>query len=86
MTEELEEFEEELENLEPDDGGEDLEELSAGAGAGRTVEERFARRIRITVPDHHSPKLRDLMDIVNADDDLYALWIASNVVAVDRLG
>ncbi len=86
MTEELEEPNEELANLESDDGGEDLDELSAAAGAGRTVEERFARRIRITVPDHHSPKLRDLMDIVNADDDLYALWIASNVVAIDRLG
>ena len=86
MTEELEELEEEMANLELDDGGEDLEELSAGGSAGQTVEERFARRIRITVPDHHSTKLRDLMNIVNADDDLYALWIASNVVTIDRLG
>lgn len=83
MTEELEELDEELdEKLE-----EELEEeLSAGVVVGRTMEERFARRIRITVPHRHSPKLKDLMEIVNADDDLYAMWVASNVVAIERLG
>lgn len=83
MTEELEELDEKLE----EELKEELEEeLAAGARAGRTVEERFDRRIRITVPHRHSPKLKDLMEIVNADDDLYALWVASNVVAVERLG
>ncbi len=63
----------------------EIEEPSTTDGAGRTVEERFARRIQINVPDRHSPRLQALMEIVNADDDLYALWVASNVVAIERL-
>ncbi len=64
----------------------EVDESSTTDGTGRTVEERFEGRIRINVPDRHSPTLRRLMEIVNADDDLYALWVASNVVAVERLG
>lgn len=39
----------------------------------------------MSVPDRHNPKLRELMERVNADDDLYALWTAANVNAVERL-
>jgi len=63
----------------------DLDELAADDAAGRTVEERFAGRIEVNVPAHRSPTLQRLMKIVNTDDDLYALWIASNVVAIERL-
>ncbi len=63
----------------------DLDELAADDRAGRTVEERFAGRIEVNVPAHRSPTLQRLMKIVNTDDDLYALWIASNVVAIERL-
>jgi len=52
----------------------------------RSVDERFDRRIEISVPDRHNPKLRRAMELVNADDDLYALWLAANVNAVERLG
>jgi metal-dependent HD superfamily phosphatase/phosphodiesterase len=52
----------------------------------RTVEERFAQRITMNVPDKHNPRLRQVMDLVNADDDLYALWLAANVNAIERLG
>jgi metal-dependent HD superfamily phosphatase/phosphodiesterase len=52
----------------------------------RTVEERFAQRITMNVPDKHNPRLRKVMDLVNADDDLYALWLAANVNAIERLG
>src|SRR5688572_8396151 len=48
----------------------------------RTVDERFSTRINVTVPDRHSPKLRRVMEVVNADDDLYTLWLATNVMAV----
>ncbi len=51
----------------------------------RSLDDRFAQRIRMTVPDRHNPKLRALMDAVNADDELYGLWIAANVNAVERL-
>ena len=52
----------------------------------RTVEERFAQRITMNVPDKHNPRLRKVMELVNADDDLYALWLAANVNAIERLG
>jgi metal-dependent HD superfamily phosphatase/phosphodiesterase len=67
---------------------EDLNEIAmeeSADGPGRTLEERFARRIQITVPDRRSPRLQQLMEILNADDDLYALWVAANVVAIERL-
>ncbi|HET9948407.1 MAG TPA: HD domain-containing protein [Longimicrobiales bacterium] len=52
----------------------------------RDVEGRFARRIVMNVPDRHNPKLHRLLELVNLDDDLYALWTAANVNAVERLG
>ncbi|RMH13600.1 MAG: HD domain-containing protein [Gemmatimonadetes bacterium] len=38
------------------------------------------------MPDRHNPRLRELMEIVNADDELYGMWLASNVTAIERLG
>lgn len=54
--------------------------------SGHTIPERFAHRITMSVPDRHNPKLRTVMERVNADDDLYGLWIAANVTAIERLG
>lgn len=51
----------------------------------RKVDDRFANRIVIAVPGRHNPKLRSIMERVNEDDDLYALWLAANVNAVERL-
>ena len=50
-----------------------------------TLADRFAARISITLPTRHNPKLGEVVDRVNARDDLYALWTAQNVIAVDRL-
>jgi hypothetical protein len=52
----------------------------------KTVAERFERRIEINLPSRHNPKLRSLIERVNADDDLYAIWLAANVNAIERLG
>ncbi len=52
----------------------------------RDLASRFERRIVMNVPDRHNPKLHRVMELVNADDDLYALWTAANVNAVERLG
>lgn len=41
---------------------------------------------RIRLPLRHSPTLLKIIDRVNADDELFALWQAQNVNAVDRLG
>ncbi|MDE0898455.1 MAG: HD domain-containing protein [Longimicrobiales bacterium] len=49
------------------------------------IASRFADRLEITAPIKHNPKLQAVLDIVNADDDLYGLWIAANVNAVERL-
>lgn len=51
-----------------------------------TVDGRFANRVEIRVPDRHNVKLREVIERVNADDELYALWLASNVNAIERLG
>jgi uncharacterized protein len=51
-----------------------------------TLEERFARRLRLNVPGSKGPKLQRLIERVNADDELYALWTAANVNAIERLG
>lgn len=40
----------------------------------------------IRLPLRHSPKLQQVIERVNTDDELYALWLAQNVNAVDRLG
>jgi uncharacterized protein len=54
---------------------------------GRTIPERMAGRLKINVPGTgKNEKLRRVVDAVNADDELYALWIAGNVNAVERLG
>lgn len=52
---------------------------------GRSVEERFERRIVMNVPDRHNPRLHRVIELVNADDDLYGLWLAANVNAMERL-
>lgn len=52
----------------------------------RTVADRFRRRVVMNVPDRGNEKLERLIEAVNRDDELYALWIASNVNAMERLG
>ena len=53
---------------------------------GRTVPERLANRLRLNVPTRNNPKVEALIERVNEDDELYALWTAVNVNAVERLG
>ena len=57
-----------------------------GGHAGLTVPERFARRIPMNVPERRNPPLKRFIANVNASDELYALWIATNVNAIERLG
>jgi uncharacterized protein len=53
---------------------------------GRTVEERFTHRVTFNVPTRGNDKVLHLIERINADDELYALWTAVNVNAVERLG
>ena len=57
-----------------------------GGHAGLTVPERFARRIPMNLPERRNPPLKRFIANVNASDELYALWIATNVNAIERLG
>jgi metal-dependent HD superfamily phosphatase/phosphodiesterase len=52
----------------------------------RSVKGRFSNRVALVVPERGNAKLRRLIERANADDELYALWIAANVTAIDRLG
>lgn len=56
------------------------------AHPGRSLEERYAKRVLLNVPGRNNPKLAKLIGILNADDDLYGLWLAANVTAIERLG
>ncbi|HEX2204779.1 MAG TPA: HD domain-containing protein [Longimicrobium sp.] len=56
------------------------------AAFGKTVEERFAHRLALNVPARTGPRVAKLIERINADDELYALWLAANVNAVERLG
>ncbi len=73
----------------PSIGGRDGEvsgTTDASGPVNKSVDARFQDRVRVTVPDRHNPKLQSLVAIANSDDDLYGLWLCSNVNAMDRLG
>ncbi len=53
---------------------------------GRTVEERFTNRLMLNTPTRGNAAVERLIERINADDELYALWTAANVNAVERLG
>jgi metal-dependent HD superfamily phosphatase/phosphodiesterase len=53
----------------------------------KSVTERMQRRIKLNIPPGRpNPRLRQFIEKVNADDELYALWLAANVNAIERLG
>lgn len=53
---------------------------------GRSIAARLERRVKLNVPDRHNPRLKRFIELVNEDDELYALWLAANVNAIERLG
>ena len=53
----------------------------------RSISERMQRRVKLNIPPgRNNPQLRRFIEAVNADDELYALWLAANVNAIERLG
>jgi metal-dependent HD superfamily phosphatase/phosphodiesterase len=53
----------------------------------RSITERMQRRIKLNIPPGRpNPQLRRFIEAVNSDDELYALWLAANVNAIERLG
>jgi uncharacterized protein len=53
---------------------------------GRTVGERMERRIILNVPSRHNLRLQRFIEGCNQDEELYGLWLAANVNAIERLG
>lgn len=51
----------------------------------RTMAGRMAQRVIFNVPGRGNATLREVIERVNQDDNLYALWTAANVNAVERL-
>ncbi len=52
----------------------------------RGIDARYENRVEIRIPTRRNATLGRVMEMVNADDDLYALWLAANVNAMERLG
>ncbi|MGZ3495812.1 MAG: HD domain-containing protein [Thermodesulfobacteriota bacterium] len=53
---------------------------------GAEEAETGAKRILIRIPARHNPRLQQIIDRINGDDELYTLWQVMNVNAVQRLG
>ena len=62
--------------------------VDSGMEATVGVEEAQAgaKRILIRIPARHNPRLLQIIDRINGDDELYTLWQVMNVNAVQRLG
>jgi uncharacterized protein len=54
--------------------------------ASRAIADRMSQRLEMRLPVDGNGRLREALDWVNTNDDLYGLWIASNVTAIERLG
>jgi metal-dependent HD superfamily phosphatase/phosphodiesterase len=65
-----------------------VNDVDSGMEATVGVEEAQAgaKRILIRIPARHNPRLQQIIDRINGDDELYTLWQVMNVNAVQRLG
>ena len=68
--------------------GSDGNQLGPEVEASQAVEESGvgAKRILIRIPARHNPRLQQIIDRINGDEELYTLWQVMNVNAVQRLG
>lgn len=58
----------------------------AGSSEDRpTFVQRLTRRSPLKLPARHNPRLATLIERLNEDAEVYSLWSATNVTAVDRL-
>jgi uncharacterized protein len=69
---------------------EDLREETAvkgeGLGEGGVEAVQPPQRIQIRVPARRNPKLQEVIERVNRDDELYMIWQVANINAVKRQG
>jgi metal-dependent HD superfamily phosphatase/phosphodiesterase len=55
-------------------------------GSPPTVKELLHQPVELRLPMRHNPKLKQVVDRINAHSELQSLWRIANVTAVDRLG
>ncbi len=60
--------------------------IKGASPANEMVTAKSPERILIRVPARHNSRLQQIIDRVNADAEIYALWQVINVNAVQRLG
>ncbi|HEY3078967.1 MAG TPA: HD domain-containing protein [Chloroflexota bacterium] len=58
----------------------------AGSPAEAAVTPPLERPIHIKIPSRHNERLGQVIERVNADRSLHAMWRCANINAVDRLG
>jgi metal-dependent HD superfamily phosphatase/phosphodiesterase len=78
-----------MEKKEIKETGVETSPISEGFEASATVASETSKppqRVIIRLPIRHNPKLQQIVDKVNGDDELYTLWQVANVNAVQRLG
>jgi metal-dependent HD superfamily phosphatase/phosphodiesterase len=65
-----------------------VNDMDSGMEVAEGVEQADAgaKRILIRIPVRHNPRLQQIIDRINEDDELYTLWQVMNVNAVQRLG
>jgi uncharacterized protein len=61
-------------------------ELPSEESLSPQVEPPRGSRLPLVLPSRHNPSLQKIVDRINADADVYALWECANVNAVGRLG
>jgi metal-dependent HD superfamily phosphatase/phosphodiesterase len=61
-----------------------VEEIATASEAAPVEQPEQEPRIR--VPSRHNPRLAEIIERVNGDEELKAIWRCANVNAVDRLG
>ncbi len=61
-------------------------ELPSEESLSPQIEPPRGSRLPLVLPSRHNPPLQKLVERINADADVYALWECANVNAVGRLG
>jgi len=65
--------------------GREIEEVEFTVNGGPRAKELLLQRVNVTLPTRHNPRLRHVVERVNVNEELQALWRVANVTAVDRL-
>lgn len=66
--------------------GSEADELEPQRETDEPLGEAAPKKILIRLPARHNAKLQQIIDRINGDEELYALWEVMNINAVQRMG